>query len=181
MPRLSRPPRRGSRYRHGGAPSPTCGTPRCRRAGSWWRRAPRAGQPAWLQHGRDHGVLAERAVADEGGADGVGQLLAPLAGGIEHERLRALLTGELCEVAGKDGLAGLGVGLLDDAPASGVERLKRLLGSAIEHGFHDRPGVRVGLPHDLVEPERRHAVVLELAERAASLQVAELVDVADQH
>ena len=126
-----------------------------------------AGESARFEYGRNHGVLAERAIADERGADGVGQLLPPLAGRVEHQRPGAVFAGQRGEVAGEDGLAGLGVGLLDDAPAPGVERLERGLGVAVQHGLHGRLGVQVGLADDFLQPERRHAVVLELAESAA--------------
>jgi len=75
------------------------------------------GEVAGIQHGRDHGVLAQRAVTRERGANGVGQFLPALAGRVEHERPGVLVAGEPGEVAGEDGLAGLRVGLLDDNAA----------------------------------------------------------------
>ena len=134
-----------------------------------------------FEHGRDHGIPAERAVGDEGGADGVGQLLPALAGRVEHQRPGAFVAGQRGEVAGEDGLTGLGVGLLDDAPAPGVERGERLGGIPGEHRLDRLAGAGVGLADDLLQLERRHAGVLELAERAPGLDAAELGHVPDQH
>lgn len=139
-----------------------------------------AGESARFEYGRNHGILAERAIADERGADGVDQLLPALTGRVEHQRPGAVFAVQRGEVAGEDGLAGLGVGLFDDAPASGVERRECCLGVAVEHGFDGLAGLRVRLPDDFLQPERRHAVVLELAEGSAGFDGAELIDVADE-
>lgn len=60
------------------------------------------GEVARFEHGRDHRILAQRAVGDEGGADGVGEFLPALAGRVEHQRPGALLAGEPGEVAGEE-------------------------------------------------------------------------------
>lgn len=70
--------------------------------------------------------------------------------------------------------------MLDDRAATGIERGKGLLRIARQHGLDGCAGVLVGLPDDLVEHERWHTGFLELAERSARLNAAELGNVADQ-
>jgi hypothetical protein len=124
-----------------------------------------AGKAARLQDTRDHGVLAERAVHDERGADGFGQFLPALAGRVEHEGPAALLAGQACEVAGEDGLASLSVGLLDDASADVVDQQPDM-------GFSQS---RVSSPQSVVDQ------LLELGDRLLTDAVLSAVELEDQN
>lgn len=141
----------------------------------------RVGEAARLQKLGDHRPVAQRAVAAQLGADGIGELLATGAGRIEDEGAGALDRGQPREVAGDARTPHVVVGLFDDLAAPVVERGKRGRGIALEQRLDRLAGVVVGLADDLGELVGVHAVVLALVERTACGDAAELGHVADQH
>jgi hypothetical protein len=67
----------------------------------------------------------------------------------------------------------LDVGLFDDGFAPGIRGRERLSSVVDEHGFHDVLGMRIGLPLDFLQLERRHADVLKPADGAAGLRTSD--------
>lgn len=139
------------------------------------------GEADRFAYGDGHGAFAQRAVADQLGADGVGERLATLAGRIEGERAGAIPGRQAHEVAGEPHAAHVVVGVADDLATPVVEGGERGLGVADEQRLDCAPGVWVGLADDFGEFGRLHAGVLQLSEGAAGRDATQLLHVTDQH